>query len=132
MATATATRSAKKGGTHPTDESRMQKIADSIQSTAEKLRERVTNGVHDSGTAAKVRSVDVTLALIKLQRSMFDRSFKVLARLQKYSDKLVKRHIQGADWMPCEGKDIVKEWSSMLDDGRVEYAAPFQIGRAHV
>jgi len=121
MATATATKTAKKGAAHSSEESRMQKIADSIQSAAEKLRDRVSNSVHDSGTAAKVRSVDVSIALIKMQRSMFDRSFKVLARLQKYSDKLVKKHIQGADWMPSEGKDIVKEWSGMLDEGRVEF-----------
>jgi hypothetical protein len=121
MATATATKTAKKGAAHTSDESRMQKIADSIQSTAEKLRDRVANGVHDSGTAAKVRSVDVSIAVIKLQRSMFDRTFKMLARIQKYSDKLVKRHVQGADWLPNEGKDIVKEWSHMLDEGRVEF-----------
>ena len=99
----------------------MQKIADSIQSTAEKLRDQLANGVHDSGAAAKDRSVGVTIALIKLQRSMFDRSFKVLARLEKYSDKLMKKHVQGANWMPAEGKDIVKEWNQMLNDGRVEF-----------
>ena len=123
MATATATRPAKKAAAQPSDESRMQKIADSIQSTAEKLRDQVSNNVHDSGVAAKVRGVDVSLALIKMQRLVFDRSFKVLARVQKYSDKLVKKHIQGAHWMPNEGKDIVKEWSQMLNEGRADFQA---------
>ncbi len=123
MATATATRSTRKAATPASDESRMQKIADSIQSTAEKLRDQVSSNVHDSGVAAKVRGVDVSIALIKMQRSLFDRSFKVLARLQKYSDKLVKRHIQGAHWMPNEGKDIVKEWSHMLNEGRADFQA---------
>ena len=118
---ATASKTAKKAPVHGSDESRMQKIADSIQSTAEKLRDKVGDNVHDSGVAVKVRGVGVSIALVKLQHSLFDRSFKALARLEKYSDKLVKRHIQGAQWMPNEGKDIVKEWSQMLNDGRVDF-----------
>ncbi len=118
---ATASKTSKKAAVRPSDESRIQKIADGIQATAAKVREQVASNVHDSGAAAKVRSVDVTISVLKLQRSLFDRSFKVLARLQKYSDKLVKKHIQGAEWLPSEGKDIVKEWSGMLNDGRVEF-----------
>jgi len=107
--------------TKTSEDSRMQKIADSIQTAADKLREQVKNRVKDSSTKAKVRSVDLAISLVKLQQSAFNRAFKELANLQKRSDKLVKAHIQDADWMPAEGKDIVKEWSRMLNDGREDF-----------
>lgn len=103
------------------EDSRMQKIADSIQNTADKLREQVTNRVQGSSAKAKVRSVDLAISMVKLQQSAFDRAFKEVAKLQKRSDKLVKAHIQDADWMPSEGSDIVKEWSRMLNDGRDDF-----------
>ena len=103
------------------EESRMQKIADSIQTTADKLREEVKNRVQDSGSKAKVRSVDLAISLVKLQQTAFNRAFKEVAKLQKRSDKLVKSHIQDAEWMPAEGRDIVKEWSRMLNGGRDDF-----------
>jgi hypothetical protein len=118
---ATAGKTTKKAAVKPSDESRMQKIADGIQSTAEKLRDKVKHNVHDSSVAVRSRTMGVTIALIKLQRSAFDRSFKALSSVQKYSDKLVKRHLQDAAWMPKEGKDIVKEWSQMLNEGRADF-----------
>lgn len=108
-------------GSKKTDESRVKKLADNVQATAEKLRENVKGRIQDSGSTAKARGVDLAISLVKLQRTASDQAFKALAGLQVQGDKLVRQHIQEADWMPPEGKDIVKEWSRMLNEGRAEF-----------
>lgn len=105
-------KSEKKGGLH---------IADTVQSLADSVRKELNKRIGGSGRKAKTRGADLAVTLIKLQRSAFDKAFKIVTRVQEGADKVVKEHVEDASWLPGEGKDIVKEWSRTLSDGRAEF-----------
>jgi len=99
----------------------MMHLADKVQSMAENLRKDLRKQIDGAGTGAKVRTAKLAVTMVKLQRSTFDRAFKILSQVQKRSDKLLKDHIEDASWMPAEGSEVVKEWSRTLNDGRAEF-----------
>ncbi len=104
--------SAKKGGYG---------IADKIRSLTGDVRKNVSKRIEKPGRAAKVQTAELAVSLVKLQRSAFDKVLKVATKVQERADKAVKDRVQEAEWMPNEGKDIVKEWSRTLEDGRAEF-----------
>lgn len=97
------------------------KLTDGVQSMADNAWTELNKRVEGAGNSAKVRSAGLAIALIKVQRSAFDRTLKLLAQVQKQSDKLLKDHVEEAAWMPAEGRDIIKEWNRTLNDGRAEF-----------
>jgi hypothetical protein len=99
----------------------MMQLADKVQSVAENLRKDLRKQINGVGKGAKVRSAKLAVTMIKLQRTTFDRAFKILSQVQKRSDKLIKDHVEEASWMPAEGSEVVKEWSRTLNDGRAEF-----------
>ena len=97
------------------------RIGDTIQSLTEKVRKELSKRIKIPRGKAKARTVDFAIAVIKLQQSAFDSTFKLLTRVQERGDRLVKDHVEEAAWLPGEGRDIVKEWSRTLNDGRAEF-----------
>ena len=97
------------------------KIADHIQSLAEGLRKQVSKQVDGVGSKAKKRSAGFAVSLVKFQRSAVDKAFKILTKVQERSDQVIEEYIEDAEWLPAEGKDIVKEWNRILSDGRAEF-----------
>ena len=112
---------AAKKKTKKSDAFSIQKLTDNIQKTADNLRKEVKTRLKDSSAKAKTQSFDLAISMAKLQQSALDQAFKQLANLQKRSDKLIKNYVQKADWMPSEGKNIVEEWSRMLNSGRDDF-----------
>lgn len=112
---------AAKKKTKKSDAFSIQKLTDNIQKTADSLRKEVKTRLKDSSAKAKTQSFDLAISMAKLQQSALDQAFKQLANLQKRSDKLIKNYVQKADWMPSEGKNIVEEWSRMLNSGRDDF-----------
>ncbi len=96
-------------------------IADTVQSLADSLRKELTKRTGGSTRKAKIRGADLAVSAIKMQRSAVDKAFKIVTRVQESADKAVKGQMDDADWLPDEGKDIVKEWSRTLADGRAEF-----------
>jgi len=112
---------AKKSFGKKAKKSPVMKIADSAQSMAKSLRKDLSNRIDGAGSEAKMRAAKLAIIFINLQHSTFDRTFKLLSRVQKSGDKLVKDHVEEAVWLPEEGKEVVKEWSRTLNEGRVEF-----------
>lgn len=109
---ATATSTAKKAAS---------RLSDSIQSFTDGVRGNVNKRLEGSSRAAKAQTAEVAVSLIKLQRSTFDKTLKAVAKVQKSTDAAVKKQVEKTSWLPKEGKDIVKEWSRTLEDGRAEF-----------
>jgi hypothetical protein len=95
--------------------------ADSVRSRAGQFRESLSKRVEGAGNSARLRSMRLAIAMIKLQRSAFDSALKAVARVQKQGEKLLKNNVQKASWLPPEGKDFVEQWSRTLDSGRSEF-----------
>ena len=67
------------------------------------------------------RRIAATLASSGEKRTAFDNSIDALGKLQKRSDKMVRRTVKDADWIPGEGKDVVEEWVSTMEKARAEF-----------
>jgi len=94
---------------------------ESLGKYAEELRKQVEKGVDQSVGKTQKAATDVALKLVKLQRKTFDSTFKVIAKVQERSEKAVNDYVKGASWLPAEGKEVVKDWSRMLRDGRADF-----------
>jgi polyhydroxyalkanoate synthesis regulator phasin len=112
---------AKKSASKKSKENGLMKIADRVQSLTENLRKDLSKRVGGAGNEAKARTAKLAVMLIKLQRSTFDKAFKILSQVQERGDKLIKEHVEEGAWLPAEGKEVVKEWSRTLNDGRAEF-----------
>lgn len=67
------------------------------------------------------RAARLAMNVVDFQKSTFDSSIDALGRLQKRSDKLVRRAVKDATWMPGEGKDVVEEWVSTMEKARADF-----------
>lgn len=97
----------------------LSQIGDSIQSLMGSLRKEFSKRVN--GPRAKMHTAEFAVTMIKLQQAAFDKALEVVTRVQKRSEKMVKDHVDEASWLPAEGKEIIKEWSRTLSDGRREF-----------
>jgi hypothetical protein len=112
---------AKKSAAKKSKGNAVTQIADKAQALAGNLRKDLGKRIDGAGGDAKIKAAKLAVMLIKLQRSAFDKAFKLLSQVQERGDKLVKNHVEDASWLPAEGKEVVKEWSRTLNDGRAEF-----------
>jgi hypothetical protein len=100
---------------------KVMQFADRAQVLAGNLRKDLGKRIDGAGGDAKTKAAKLAVMLIKLQQSTFDKALKMLSQVQERGDKLVKKHVEDAAWLPAEGKEAVKEWSRTLNDGRAEF-----------
>jgi hypothetical protein len=100
---------------------KVMQFADKAQALAGNIRKDLGNRFDGAGDEAKARAAKLAVMLIKLQQSTFDKALKMLSQVQARGDKLVKKHVEDAAWLPAEGKEVIKEWSRTLNDGRAEF-----------
>ncbi|NIA16456.1 MAG: hypothetical protein GWP08_20545 [Nitrospiraceae bacterium] len=98
-----------------------QSAIDSVARYAEKLGKQLSKRSKKSKGKTAKHAADLASKLVGLQKEAFDATFKVIARVQKRSDQVVKDHVGKSTWMPDEGKEAVHEWSRTLEAGRAEF-----------
>ena len=64
------------------------------------------------------RTAKVVLRVIELEKKAFDRVAESVGSLQARADKMVQKRVEGAKWMPKEGKQLVVEWLHTLKKSR--------------
>lgn len=89
---------------------RTEDLRDSLEKSAEQAADQTTR-----------RAAKLALAVVEFQKSAFDNALKVLGQVQDQSTKAVSGMLVEADWLPREGKQVVREWSRVLHDGRKEF-----------
>jgi hypothetical protein len=96
-------------------------IREALESLTGKLRTQFNAQAGKAGGKAKVQTAELAVKLARVQRAALAKGFKVLAQVQERGEKAIKDHLDDATWLPGEGKDIVREWSRTLNDGRDEF-----------
>ncbi len=87
----------------------------------EDLRDSLEKSAEQAADQTSRRAAKLALAVVEFQKSAFDNAFKVLGQVQDQSTKAVSGMLLEADWLPREGKQVVREWSRVLHDGRKEF-----------
>ncbi len=85
--------------------------------TAEKLAEQLAGQTEEKMKQARRQALKTALQLVELQQKTFDGAFKLIEQLQDHSEESVRNTLEGADWMPDEGKQVVEEWVNTLRKG---------------
>ena len=92
-------------------------MAEVIQSMVDSVRKHLGC----SRNKAKTQSAEMVAKAINVQRSAFDKAFKIAADVQERTDKMIVDQVKDAAWMPEEGRKLVQEWSRTLASGWVEF-----------
>ncbi|MFM1919205.1 MAG: hypothetical protein RLZZ303_839 [Candidatus Hydrogenedentota bacterium] len=87
----------------------------------EALRDSLEKSAEDTAEQTTRRAAKLALAVVEFQKTTFHNTFKVLGQVQDQSTKAVSGMLLDADWLPREGKQVVREWSRVLHDGRKEF-----------
>lgn len=87
----------------------------------EALRDSLEKSAEDTAEQATRRAAKLALAVVDFQKTTFHNTFKVLGQVQDQSTKAVSGMLLDAEWLPQEGKQVVREWSRVLQDGRKEF-----------
>jgi hypothetical protein len=88
---------------------------------AEEFCQDIGGWLQDSKVVTKEKAAQQAAALVKLQKRTFDATFKLISRIQQRSEEMLGDYVDGSEWLPEEGRQIVKDWSSMLEEGRAEF-----------
>ncbi len=88
---------------------------------ADELQDQVGQWVEDSRKETVQWTAELALTLVDFQRKTFDKTFKGITKIQQRSEKVINDYAKKASWMPGEGRDVVREWSSMLEKGRADF-----------
>jgi hypothetical protein len=99
----------------------VQKTLDDAVSRTEKLRDQLEARAEDTADQTRRRAAKLALSVVDFQKTTFDNTFKVITQLQEQSEKIVTSMLNDADWMPKEGKAVVKEWTNLLKSARRDF-----------
>ena len=94
---------------------------DKAAGMAEDLRDLLKKRAEDAASGTQRRATKLVLSVVDFEKTTFDSTFKVVSQLQEQSEKAVQGLIEGAGWLPKEGKSIVREWIRMLRTGRSDF-----------
>lgn len=98
--------------------------ASPLDKVTQRLRQAETESkrrTDDAALAAKRRAAKLALGIIDFQKTTFDHTLAILGRAQDSSAALLTSMLQEADWVPAEGKQVAKEWTELLAQGRREF-----------
>jgi polyhydroxyalkanoate synthesis regulator phasin len=59
--------------------------------------------------------------IIDFQKATFDNSFNALATLQEQGETMISTSLNQAEWLPEEGKKVIKEWLDTYKKARTEF-----------
>lgn len=59
--------------------------------------------------------------IIEFQKTTFDNSFDALAKLQEHGENIINSSLKQAEWLPEEGKKVIKEWLDAYKKARTEF-----------
>jgi polyhydroxyalkanoate synthesis regulator phasin len=59
--------------------------------------------------------------IIDFQKATFDNSFNALATLQEQGETMISTSLNQAEWLPEEGKKVIKEWLDTYKKARSEF-----------
>jgi polyhydroxyalkanoate synthesis regulator phasin len=59
--------------------------------------------------------------IIDFQKATFDNSFNALATLQEQGETMISTSLNQAEWLPEEGKKVIKEWLDNYKKARTEF-----------
>ena len=88
---------------------------------ANKVKKEVSDRTEEARARARRQALKTAQSAVKLQKQAFDKAFKLIAQVQNRSEKVIKQNVDGADWLPKEGKAIVDEWVKALHGGRARF-----------
>ena len=87
----------------------------------EKLRSQVESRAEESADQTRRRAAKLAGNVIDFQKTTFDNTFKVVDKLQSQSEDAIAKLLTEGDWMPREGKSVVKEWAKLLKSARKDF-----------
>ncbi len=59
--------------------------------------------------------------IIDFQKTTFENSFNALATLQEQGETMINASLNQAEWLPAEGKKVIKEWLDTYKKARAEF-----------
>lgn len=59
--------------------------------------------------------------MTNFQKLTFDNSFIAMEKMQEQGDAMLNGFLNQADWMPEEGRNVIKEWSKGCRSARDEF-----------
>lgn len=59
--------------------------------------------------------------MTNFQKLTFDNSFIAMEKMQEQGDAMLNGFLSQADWVPEEGKKVIKEWSKRCRSARDEF-----------
>ncbi|MBI2432762.1 MAG: hypothetical protein HYV26_07830 [Candidatus Hydrogenedentes bacterium] len=92
-----------------------------LSEQAEELGDRISKRAEETADQTRKRAAKLALSVIDFEKTTFDNAFKMIDKLQKQTEELLKDYIGNASWMPKEGKAVVDEWTRMLQGSRREF-----------
>lgn len=100
---------------------RVTKSLEGLVGQTEKLRDKLEHRAEETAEQTRRRAAKLSLSVIDLQKTTFDNAFRFVSKLQTQSENAVQEMVQKANWVPAEGKGVVKEWVHMLRSARGEF-----------
>ena len=88
---------------------------------ANKLKDNVTEKMDDAKVQSERAAIEATQGILDLHKKTFDGAFKILTKLQAHSERMLTDAVTGAEWMPKEGKELVREWIDVLRSGSDQF-----------
>ncbi len=59
--------------------------------------------------------------IIDFQKATFDNSFNALSTLQEQGETMISTSLNQAEWLPAEGKKVIKEWLDNYKKARSDF-----------
>ena len=107
-----------------------QKPMERLAHDGKEMVARLTKRAEESMELTRQRGL--VLSVIELEKATFDHTFKLVDRLQKQTEDVVKEYVEKAEWMPQEGRTMVEEWTRMLQQTRKEFLKTVDKSFVHV
>jgi hypothetical protein len=94
---------------------------DKVIKKTEDLRDQLESSAEETADQTARRAAKLALSVVEFQKTTFETSFKLLSRLQDQSTKAVSGTLLDAKWVPKEGKQVVREWTRLIEGGRKDF-----------
>ena len=90
---------------------------------ADEFLEELGGQMDGTRIEAERQAVKCAGALAELQRQAFSKTLDLVSKVQEGGEDFIDGHLSKAPWLPEEGKEVVREWASMLRAGRSDLGA---------
>lgn len=94
---------------------------DRVIQRTEELRDGFSRSAEDTADQTSRRAARLARSVVEFEKTTFDNAFKVMGRLMDTSSEAVTGLLYNASWMPREGKQVVREWTHLMQTSRKEF-----------